>query len=107
MEKAYDFKKEGKLFGFYLKIADRQFIEVFGGQPESASSAIKHLCLETDDINGLRQHWSAKGVDVTEVKLGCDNSYQFWIKDPNGVDIEIHEYTKNSSQLTGKDAEVI
>jgi hypothetical protein len=38
--------------------------------------------------------------------MGADNSLQFWIQDPNGLDIEFQQYPEHSSQFTGKNVEV-
>lgn len=100
----FDFLRDGRLFGFYIKINDRQFIEVFKTDDDPAgrtSRLITHLCLETDDIDALRSHLESSGVTVTEKKLGADQSWQIWCKDPDGTDIEFHQYTPASSQLTG------
>ncbi len=41
-----------------------------------------------------------------EIKMGCDHSLQFWVVDPNGVDVEFYQYTDKSAQLTRTDIEV-
>lgn len=106
-EKVYNFTKEGKAFGFYLRISGMQFIEVFeANNISSAPAGISHLCLETDSIDDVKERLNSCGIDTTEKKLGADSSYQIWFKDPNGIDIELHEYTDKSSQITGKDVEV-
>jgi catechol 2,3-dioxygenase-like lactoylglutathione lyase family enzyme len=103
MEKVFEFEKNGKPSGFYLKIAGRNFIEFFlDDRPKGNDSPLRHLCFETEDIKALRQDLTAKGIPCGEISLGGDASWQFWIKDPNGIDIEFHEYTKDSSQFTGK-----
>jgi len=63
---------------------------------------IKHFCLEVDDIDDVAQKLTAAGYTVTEKTLGADQSWQAWTTDPSGVRIEFHEYTKDSSQLTGE-----
>ncbi|TIP51868.1 MAG: VOC family protein, partial [Mesorhizobium sp.] len=40
---------------------------------------------------------------VTPKKLACDDTYQAWITDPNGVRIELFEYTAKSAQFAGGD----
>jgi hypothetical protein len=40
------------------------------------------------------------GYETTEKKLGSDQSWQIWTTDPNGVRIEFHQYTADSSQRT-------
>jgi glyoxylase I family protein len=107
LEKVYNFTKNKKVFGFYLRISGMQFIEVFKANNISNTPAsIRHLCLETDNIDGMKERLNNHDIDTTEKKLGSDNSYQIWFKDPNGIDIELHEYTDKSSQITGEDVEV-
>lgn len=40
---------------------------------------------------------------ITDKKMGWDNSWQAWITDPNGIKIELHQYTDKSSQIVGSD----
>jgi lactoylglutathione lyase/glyoxylase I family protein len=104
METAFEFHKDGELYGYYLKMSERNYIEVFKDSVmENIPSRIRHLCLETDDIEAARRKMVEAGVEVTEIKKGCDDTFQFWFKDPNGIDIELHQYTATSSQLTGRD----
>jgi catechol 2,3-dioxygenase-like lactoylglutathione lyase family enzyme len=103
MKKAFEFVKDGKACGLYLRIGEESFIEFFlDEQPKGDDSPLRHLCFETADIKALRQRLVDKGIDCGEISLGADASWQFWIKDPNGIAIEFHEYTENSAQLTGK-----
>lgn len=103
----FRFLRQGELFGFYLKISDTQFIEVFHREEAAGGVAqIGHLCLETDDIAALRSDLTARGIETTEPKLGADHSWQMWLKDPDGTAIEIHQYTPQSSQYTGGDCVV-
>jgi hypothetical protein len=41
-------------------------------------------------------------VPSTEPKSGLDFSVQAWIKDPDGNEIELMEYTGRSLQLVGR-----
>ncbi len=103
LRKKFDFERQGGLFGFYLEVGPGQFIEVFHS-PEDRSGAkggITHFCLEVEEIEAVRSALLAAGVPVTEKKLGADHSWQAWCKDPDGVDIEFHQYTPQSLQLTG------
>jgi len=109
MEKQFDFTRKGRVIGFYLKASERTFIEVF--ESEKARDAkpagnITHFCLETDDIEKLYQEVAAAGYQPRPIKLGCDKSYQFWVTDPNGVELEFHQYTPQSGQLTPGNVEV-
>ncbi|MER8508395.1 VOC family protein [Mesorhizobium sp. M0894] len=64
---------------------------------------INHFCLEVENIDAAIAHLRSKGVDVTSKKRGCDDTYQAWIRDPNGVKIELFEYTEKSAQFVGGD----
>ena len=105
LAKTFRFLKNDREIGYYLRVNETNFIEVF--QDTEASTAaqplIRHVCLQVASLDPviarLRQH----GYEVTEKKLGADQSWQAWTADPGGVKIELHEYTLNSSQTTGKD----
>lgn len=100
-EMAFDFDKNGSLYGYYLKLGAGTFIEVFQGDPGQANGGIKHLCLEVEDIDRLAEVLVKNDIEVTDKSLGGDNAWQVWAEDPNGVRIEFHQYTKDSMQLVG------
>ena len=107
LKKVFDFVKHKENAGFYLKISDRNFLEFFEDPNDYAdNSPLRHLCFETKDIKLLRAHVIEKGVEVTDIVKGGDQSFQFWVKDPNGINIEFHEYTDESSQMTGNTVEI-
>ncbi|MBN2714934.1 MAG: VOC family protein [Deltaproteobacteria bacterium] len=108
MKKVFDFTLNGALYGFYLQMSPGHFIEVFHATDfeDKNNGAMRHLCLETDDIQTAKATLTAAGIATTPIKKGCDNTYQFWFKDPNGIDIELHQYTAESSQFTGQNCEV-
>ena len=43
-----------------------------------------------------------KGWEIGDKKQGGDQSWQAWMKDPDGLPIEVMQYTPESSQFTGK-----
>jgi len=108
LRRHFDFFKDGALFGFYLQVGGQQFIEIFqaGAEPAAGRQRIHHLCLEVEDIELLREALIRHGVEVTPKKLGCDQTWQCWCKDPDGVDLEFQQYTLESSQHTRKACQV-
>ena len=100
MEKGFEFIKKGELFGFYLKFGNNTFIEVFKGDSGEVGN-INHLALEVDSIDSVLEQVRSCGYETGEKKLGADHSWQSWLTDPNGVRIELHEYTEESLQLKG------
>jgi len=100
----------GKAFGLYFDAGNSTFIEIFDRQGAQAmwggaearierGTAFRHLCFEVTGLDHLRTQLRARGVDVTEPKVGMDLSRQAWISDPDGNRIELMEYTAQSSQL--------
>ena len=101
LEKVFDFDKEGRWFGFYIRTGNDSFIEVFEGTPGDPGSII-HLCLEVDDIDATINELRQRGIEVGDKKLGADNNYQAWLEDPNGVKIELMQYLPDNCQRTGR-----
>ena len=99
--KAFDFVDEqGRRHGAYVKAGERTFIELFQGEvgETGPKASFKHLCLEVDDMETTVDDLRGRGVEVGEVSLGKDQSYQAWLADPDGNRIELHGYTEQSWQ---------
>ncbi|MDX8432185.1 VOC family protein [Mesorhizobium abyssinicae] len=105
MDTRFNFLRDGTVFGFYLDCGGRSHVEVFQNDEASYSdrNQINHFCLEVENIDAAIAHIRSKGVEVTSKKHACDDTFQAWISDPNGVKIELFEYTANSAQFTGGD----
>ena len=77
--------------------------EVWGGKVEELNigTRYRHFCLEVTGLDEYCKQLKARGVSVTDISLGMDNSRQAWIADPDGNQIELMEYGPSSLQLTG------
>lgn len=109
MEKTFEFIKNGEPYGFYAGAGNTTFVEVFieeGDVVKDKRALMRHVCLEVEDLEAVISDIRGKGWEVTDKKLGSDNSWQAWITDPSGVQIELMQYTKGSSQFTGKPCNV-
>jgi lactoylglutathione lyase/glyoxylase I family protein len=108
-EKQFQFTRRGEVMGYYLRIADRVFLEAFSSPAPLSSTrnhSLSHFCLEADDLAGLRERLVEAGYEPTALKTGADSTLQFWVKDPNGIDLEVQQYTAQSAQFQGGDVEV-
>jgi lactoylglutathione lyase len=105
--------KSGEPFGWYLECGRMTFVEIFdqrravahwGGQVGQlhVGNQFKHLCFEVRHLDAFIERLTSKGVEITNVKTGEDHSKQAWIKDPDGNQIELMEYSPESFQLVGK-----
>lgn len=103
----FRFTRGGRIFGAYLEISEGNYIEVFENKDLDSvvNTGLAHFCLESPDIDTLMEKLREEGVEFTAKKLGCDQTYQIWLKDPDGNSFEIHQYTNKSSQLTGETVE--
>lgn len=108
LRKCFDFTKKGAWVGLYLACGERTFIEIFlhDEAPFAKTGQVNHLCLEVPDLPAAVAELRAKGIEVTEPKYGCDDTWQAWLKDPSGSPIELFQYTAKSAQFQGGDREI-
>ena len=99
-------------FGYYFGCGNTTFLEFFdqkmaadmwGGtvQELQIGTRYRHFCLEVTGLKEFCEALKSKGVSVSEITLGMDNSLQAWIADPDGNAIELMEYGYSSFQLAG------
>jgi catechol 2,3-dioxygenase-like lactoylglutathione lyase family enzyme len=74
----------------FIKINDRQHIELFNEPPTHPPNMMSHICFTVDDIEAMRAYLRSKGFDVkpgdgSKTKTG---DYAFEIKDPDGMLVE-------------------
>ena len=104
--------KQGQPFGYYFECGNSTFLEFFdqamaadvwGGQVAELAigTRYKHFCLEVTGLDEFCEELKNKGVAVTAISTGMDNSRQAWIADPDGNQIELMEYGHASLQLLG------
>ena len=94
----------------YIEVAPHQYIELFHtdarilNEDRSLIDAFgyQHLCIEVEDIQAAWDAVTGNGlVPETEIRLGQDGAYQFWMVDPDGNRLELMEYIDGSKALNG------
>ena len=102
---AFRFTRNGAPYGFYLTAGGTTNIEVFlkTAAAFAETDQINHICLEVHSLDDAIAAIRAQGVAITDKKLGVDDTWQAWTADPNGVKIELFEYTSRSAQFVGGD----
>lgn len=84
--------KDGSLHLTWIKINDRQSLELFP-ETEAGSDRLYHVALETDDAIGMRNYLAAHGVTVPDkVGKGKIGNLNYFIHDPDGHIVEIVQY---------------
>ena len=102
-----------KKWSVYMQWNDECFIELFYAMgaskqriPGQKDLNYTHFALEVDDIRAFRTEIEANGgapyID-TEITRGIENTWQFWMHDPDGNKFEIMEYSPESYQVVGRE----
>lgn len=78
----------------WIKINDHQTIELFpGSEVAPDSDRLYHVAIEVEDAEAMRVYLKAKGVAVPDrTAVGKIGNKNYFIKDPNGITVEIVEY---------------
>ncbi len=114
------YQDDGSLWLTYVEIAPGQFVELFPQDYPSANRtrerSFHHFCVEVDDYAAALEGLKERGVDIywgpTEYTFGekaesgfadrepgmCGSLCAF-VRDPEGNDIEIMQFTDKSKQL--------
>lgn len=91
-DEAYDLKRPGtdQVRIAFIKINDRQHVELFTDAPSAPPNMMSHLCFTVDDVEQMRAYLRSKGFDVKPGNGGKTRTgdYAFEIKDPDGTLVE-------------------
>ncbi len=93
---------QDELIGMYLYFGEDTFIEiVLIGSTKPEGGALVHFALEVEDIDSLVETLTDAGVTMSKKELGVDHTWMATCHDPNGIFIELHQYTQHSLQKKG------
>jgi len=103
-EQAFEFTDDGKPSVSYVKVNDRQFIELYRQKDMSQPIGLMHVCFESDDLNSLQEAYAARGLDASIPRKGRAGNLLFALHDPVGQLIEYTQYLPGSlhSEDNGK-----
>lgn len=88
----------------YLYAGGGQFVELFyDGTVDNPWNpnlrGFNHICVSVDDIQAIARQIGDAGYPLDkQPKFGCDNNWQCWVTDPDGVRIELMQITDESPQ---------
>lgn len=98
---AFDYRDaDGRVEGLYFYLGQRTFLEMFEREigTRAEAQSFQHICLEVADLELTVAALRRRGVEVHGISRGRDRSLKAWISDPDGNEIELHQYTRESSQ---------
>jgi catechol 2,3-dioxygenase-like lactoylglutathione lyase family enzyme len=80
----------------FIKINDRQYVEVFP-EKKQGGNRMYHFAVETTDAEAMRKYLASKGVKVPEkTPKGRTGNSNYFVTDPNGTICEIVQYEPGS-----------
>jgi catechol 2,3-dioxygenase-like lactoylglutathione lyase family enzyme len=103
-EEAFSFTDNGKVSVSYVKVNDRQFIELIPRSNDSQPGGILHTCFEVADIEALHKAYVERGLQPTEPKKARAGNLLFVMHGPDNQLLEYTQYMPDSlhSQSGGK-----
>jgi catechol 2,3-dioxygenase-like lactoylglutathione lyase family enzyme len=85
-------KPDGSLSLTFIKVNDRQYIELFPGL-EPGGDRLNHISIQTENAEAMRAYLGSRGVKVpATVGKGRIKNSNFNVKDPDGHTVEIVQY---------------
>jgi len=93
---AFEFNDPGKPPVSYLKINDRQFLELYGGADSAHPPALLHVCYEVADIESLVREYAARGLNPPTARQARAGNMLLLLHDPEGKIVEFTQYLPGS-----------
>jgi catechol 2,3-dioxygenase-like lactoylglutathione lyase family enzyme len=100
-EQAFDLERNGVPYESFIKVNDRQFIELYPVDEKNPKPAFLHVCFEGTDLNAIHDNYVSHGLTPTAVRKAGAGNLLFTLRGPedgNGVaqNIEYTEYQPGS-----------
>jgi catechol 2,3-dioxygenase-like lactoylglutathione lyase family enzyme len=93
---AFEFTDPGKPRVSYIKINDRQFIELYGSTDTSQPTGLLHVCYEATDIEALWNEYRMRGLDPPPARKARAGNVRFLFQDPEGQKVDHTQYLPGS-----------
>jgi len=81
-EEAFDLRRDNIPYESFIKINDRQFIELYPVTGKDPQPAFLHLCLESDDIQTIHDDYALHGLNPTAVRKAGAGNLLFTMQGP-------------------------
>jgi len=90
-DQAFEVGEPGKARESFIKVNDRQFLELYEKSGDS-KPGFMHICFETRDIESLHSAYVKLGLSPTEVRKFRAGNLLFVVHDPGGQLVEYTQY---------------
>jgi len=107
LNRQFEFRnKQNELVGFYLAFDNGTYIEVIKNTNTRGEGILRHFAMEVDNVDEAYDALVKAGYGATKKEFAGDHNWMITCNDPNGIFIEIQQYTVNSMQRVGGVCEV-
>jgi len=95
-QEAFAFSDPGKPPVSYLKVNDRQFIELYQRNDDSQPLGLMHICYEAGNIDALHEYYVNRGVNTPAARKARAGNLLFVLRDPEDHVVEFTQYMPGS-----------
>jgi catechol 2,3-dioxygenase-like lactoylglutathione lyase family enzyme len=95
-QQAFDMEKNGTVTQSFIKVNDRQFIELYPKTDAAPTIGFLHLCFDGEDLNALHDFDAAQGLPPTAVRKAGAGNLLFTLRGPEDQNIEYTQYMPGS-----------
>jgi catechol 2,3-dioxygenase-like lactoylglutathione lyase family enzyme len=93
-EQAFEFTKDGKTTEAFIKIGDRQFIELY--PPDSQPAGLMHVCYESSNLEALYPEYVKRELKPSPVRKAGAGNMLMVVRGPENQTIEYTQYMPGS-----------
>jgi catechol 2,3-dioxygenase-like lactoylglutathione lyase family enzyme len=94
-EQAFDLRKDNVPYESFIKINDRQFIELYPATETDPQIGFLHLCFEGDNLQAIHDDYASRGLTPTPVRKAGAGNLLFTMRGPQQPnDAQNIEYTQ-------------
>lgn len=98
-EKAFTSTVGSNALEVYVKVNDRQFIEVYSRTDPSQPLGWMLVCYEAGDLTALQKYFASNGLSPSPVRKASTGNLLSTLKDPGGNLTEFMQYMPGSRQV--------
>ena len=101
-EESFTNVADGKVSQAFIKVNDKQFIEVYPQTDPKQPLGWMHVCYESASLKNLNALYVARGLKPTPVRTAAAGNLLFSVIDPDGREIEFTQYMPGSRQTNDR-----
>ncbi len=83
----------------FIKINDRQFLELYARVNDSQPLGLMHFCFESSNLEAVNRDYLARGLQPTPVKKAGAGNLLFTLRGPEDENIEFTQYMPGSKHF--------